>query len=109
MRMHETAVVIVDQLNLRIRPGDDERDIIGTLKRGDRVEVIDVRRGPKAKWLSVRTDAKLCGWIAGRNEDERFVKIEREPGPGPSESNDLLSAIIAWSGVGHCCFWGCGC
>jgi hypothetical protein len=75
--MKEFAVVLVDHLNLRFQPGSAEKDIVGEVRKGDRLEVLGHESRPMVDWLKVRTP-EGSAYIAGYNKQsgERFARIE---------------------------------
>lgn len=80
--MRDVGTVIVDRLNVRRIPGDQDADIIGALSRGDTFDILQRRQGIKAYWL--RT---VAGWVAEYNKasNERFVSIKSVPDPLPDD------------------------
>ncbi len=51
--------VIVDSLNLRSEPGADGRQVVGTLKKGEVVEILSKKLG----WLQVELDDGRTGYV----------------------------------------------
>ena len=78
------AEVIVDKLNLRAVPGSSDRDVIGELRRGDRLEIISQRQGEKAKWLRVWCERlEKEGWAAESNHENQYCRPVAPPRAAP--------------------------
>jgi SH3 domain protein len=59
---HAQAAWVLPQISLNLRTGaSDQHRIIGTIKTGEEVQILDRR----AKWTRVRTSEGKQGWIRG--------------------------------------------
>ena len=75
--MREIGIILVGQLNLRSVQSADDEHVIGTLHRGDKVEILEHRPGLKAKWLRVQShEDGTIGWAVEENKRERFIRID---------------------------------
>jgi len=106
--MIEIGIVMSDGLNLRRKPGAEEKDVINKLDKGERLKVIErPAHVGKARWIRIedlRTGQQ--GYVAEvDSHGTRLVRIEnlppdvptRPPAPirrGAENDNSLMWIII---------------
>lgn len=96
--MREVATVLVDKLNVHSAPGGTPETVIGEVKRGDKLEVLERRKGFKARWLRIGKDR----WIAEVNTvtNERFARVDHLPDrplpPPPVIVQDSTPPVWPW-------------
>ncbi len=75
--MREVGSVLVEELFVRDKPSSDESSIIGAVRRGDKLQIVNRRAGQKAEWLQIDW-GRGHAWVAERNYEsaERFVQVE---------------------------------
>lgn len=106
--MRKVGTVLQD-VNVRRQPGSAQEDVIGVLKAGDKIEIIDERQGGLAHWLQFPFAGGEGGraWVAERNSKKHYVAVallpDTPPAPPPRpprpEPVDDWSRLILWSGI----------
>lgn len=64
------AEIITELLNLRSEPRDNKRNVIGTIRKGLVVEVLEKHPG----WLKVKLQDGRSGFVAYRSKYVKFLK-----------------------------------
>lgn len=103
--MREYGTVLVEELNVRLKPGSDSRDIIGNVCKGERLTIIGRRDGEKARWLEIEWRG-YAAWVAERNAGTVYVRVESKvpdcPRIDPVDMSVDLSPwpVVLWVGGG---------